>query len=222
MTNRPSRAGAAKQGKSMQWQWLRKRFPKNRSCTAVTAARGFTLIELMVTLALAVILGSLAAPSVRDSIIRSRLTNLGNEFTGSIFKARSEAVNRNTCVTLCMSANAGDPQPTCSAASKPDWNKGWIIFLNDACDSPNPILTPELKDVLLARPATSADYKLRAGKIRMTFNARGGIWRSQLGQINLIYKEKEDPLTEKLAFNICVNGLGISRTIPSDRACADY
>ena len=222
MTNRPSRAGAAKQGKSMQWQWLRKQLSKNRSCTTVTAARGFTLIELMVTLALAVILGSLAAPSVRDTIIRSRLTNLGNEFIGSILKARSEAVNRNTCFTLCMSTNAGDPKPTCTAALKPDWNKGWIIFINPTCDSLDPILTPKLEDLLLARPATDADYKLLAGQARMTFNARGGLSKSELDQINLVYKEKEDPLTKKFASNICLDVLGITRRIPSDRACQDY
>src|SRR6218665_3607129 len=197
MTNRPSRAGAAKQGKSMQWQWLRKQLPKNRSCTTVTAARGFTLIELMVTLALAVILGR-------------------------ILKVRSEGVNRNTCFTLCTSTNAGDPEPTCTAALKPNWNKGWIIFINPTCDSLDPILTPEPEDLLLARPATDADYKLLAGQARMTFNARGGLPKSQWDQINLVYKGKEDPLTKKFAFNICLDALGITRRIPSDRACQDY
>src|SRR6218665_3969923 len=44
-----------------------------------------------------------------------------------IYRQHSESpqrgVNRNTCFTLCMSTNAGDPKPTCTAAPKPDWNK---------------------------------------------------------------------------------------------------
>ena len=61
---------------------------RSRSCRP----QGFTLIELLITIALAAILASLAAPSVRDFIVRSKLTNLGGEFTASVLKSRNEAV----------------------------------------------------------------------------------------------------------------------------------
>ena len=89
---------------------------------------GFTLIELVVTLAVAALLASLAAPSVRDFIVRSGMTNLGNEFNASILKARNEAVNRNTCVTMCMSSNASAASPSCTTSGT-DWQVGWIVFL---------------------------------------------------------------------------------------------
>ena len=99
-----------------------------------TAEAGFTLIELMVTLAIAAVLAMLAAPSIRDFIVRSQMTNLGNEFNASILKARNEAVNRNTCVTVCMSSSAANASPACTTSGN-DWQAGWIVFLNPSCDT---------------------------------------------------------------------------------------
>ena len=96
--------------------------PFNRTCPA---QRGFTLIELLVTLAVAAVLASLAAPSIRDFIVRSKMTNLSNEFSGSVLRARNEAVNRNVCVTLCMSSSG-----TACTTTGTDWQAGWIGFLN--------------------------------------------------------------------------------------------
>ncbi|MCW5235205.1 GspH/FimT family pseudopilin [Verminephrobacter eiseniae] len=216
MIHQPPRAGAA----HPSMQRLREQLPKNRLCTV---ARGFTLTELLMTLALAVILGSLAAPSVRDFIVRSKLTNLGNEFISSVLKARSEAVNHNTCVTLCLSSNADADAPACTSTTLPtDWHKGWILFLNPICN--NGATAPDPIDMLLARPATNADYSLLAqnGKTKMTFNAHGGLVNADLEQFNLIYKSSEDPLTKRFAFNICMNGLGRTRMIPSNKTCTNY
>jgi type IV fimbrial biogenesis protein FimT len=137
---------------------------------------GFTLIELLVTLALAAILGSLAAPAVRDFIVRSKLTNLSAEFTGSVLKARNEAVNRNTCVTMCMSSSAGDAAPACTTTGT-DWQVGWIAFLNPTCDSGANSPTDSI-NMLLARPNMGSDFYLQTqnNRKKITFNARGGAW----------------------------------------------
>ncbi|MCW5320821.1 prepilin-type N-terminal cleavage/methylation domain-containing protein [Verminephrobacter aporrectodeae subsp. tuberculatae] len=184
--------------------------------------QGFTLIELLVTLALAVTLGSLAAPSVRDFIVRSKLTNLGNEFKSSVLKARNEAVNRNTCVTLCMSSSAGDAAPQCTATGA-DWEVGWIAFLNPSCDSGATAPKDDI-NMLLVHQASGADYKLQAqaSKKKMTFNARGAPGVADLEQFNMIYKSASEELTKKYAFNICMDGLGRTRTLPPDKTCANY
>jgi len=185
------------------------------------AQLGFTLIELLVTLALAAILGSLAAPSVRDFIVRSKLTNLGNEFTGSVLKARNEAVNRNTCVTMCMSSSAGSTTPACTTAGA-DWQVGWIAFLNPSCDSGANSPTDSI-NMLLARPSIGGDYLLQAqdSTKKMTFNARGAPGLGSADRFDLIYREIGNPLN-KYAFNICLDGLGRTRTIPGDKDCAGY
>src|SRR6218665_3855411 len=170
MIHQSPRAGAA----HPSMQRLREQLPKSR---LRTVARGFTLTELLMTLALAAILGSLAAPSVRDFIVRSK------EFISSVLKAGSEAVNRNTCVTLCLSRNADTDAPACASTTPTtDWHKGWILFLNPICN--NGATAPDPINMLLARPATNADYSLLAqnGKTKMTFNAHGGLVNADLEQ----------------------------------------
>ncbi|MGI2195237.1 GspH/FimT family pseudopilin [Shewanella baltica] len=62
--------------------------------------QGLTLVELMVTVAIIGILGSLALPSYRDVMAREQLTAAANELVSSYKFARSEAIKRSTSITL--------------------------------------------------------------------------------------------------------------------------
>jgi type IV fimbrial biogenesis protein FimT len=66
---------------------------------------GFTLIELMVVVALVAILLALAAPSFRDTIARNRLEGVASELATDFQYARSEAVSRNAQVGLFVGTN---------------------------------------------------------------------------------------------------------------------
>lgn len=59
---------------------------------------GFTLIELMVTIAVAAILLAVAVPSFRHLIISNRLTTAANNVVTAVTLARSEAIKRNANV----------------------------------------------------------------------------------------------------------------------------
>ena len=183
---------------------------------------GFTLIELVVTLAVAAVLASLAAPSVRDFIVRSSMTNLGNEFSASILKARNEAVNRNTCVTMCMSSNASAASPSCTTSGT-DWQVGWIVFLNPSCDAG---LNKPAEDInmLIARPGGESSYALQTqnNRKKLNFNSRGAPGLGGAGEFDLIYESISNPLTEKYGLNICLDSLGRTRTIPHDKTCDTY
>lgn len=183
---------------------------------------GFTLIELVVTLAVAAVLASLAAPSVRDFIVRSSMTNLGNEFNASILKARNEAVNRNTCVTMCMSSNASAASPSCTTSGT-DWQVGWIVFLNPSCDAG---LNKPAEDInmLIARPGGESSYALQTqnNRKKLNFNSRGAPGLGGAGEFDLIYESISNPLTKKYGLNICLDSLGRTRTIPHDKTCATY
>ena len=81
---------------------------------------GFTLIELMVTVAVAIIMLAVAVPGFNDIMRSNKLTTNVNTFVQALHLARSEAV-KSGGATLCASNNA----TSCSGA---DWTKGWIVF----------------------------------------------------------------------------------------------
>ncbi len=70
--------------------------------------RGFSLIELMVAVAILAILASIAAPAMQDMIVQSRLTSQTNELLSAVQFARGEAIKRNQSIRLCSADSAGD------------------------------------------------------------------------------------------------------------------
>lgn len=74
--------------------------------------KGFTLVELMVTLAVAVILMVIAVPSFKNIILSNKLTTTANDVVSALNFARTEAVKRNGNTQFCSdssSANTSDP-----------------------------------------------------------------------------------------------------------------
>lgn len=85
-------------------------------------ARGFTLVELMIVLAVAAVLCGAAAPSFTSLVRSIRLSSATNDLLAGLTITRSEAVKRNVRVVMCKSADAA----SCAAAG--GWEQGWIVF----------------------------------------------------------------------------------------------
>ena len=66
---------------------------------------GFTLIELMVTVAVVAVLAAIAIPSFTDSLARRRLEGAANELSTDLQFARSQAVSNNANITLSTTAS---------------------------------------------------------------------------------------------------------------------
>ena len=81
---------------------------------------GLTLVELVITIAVAGILAGLAITSFRDMIQNNRMASHANELISSINLARSEAVKRGVGVKLTASGtSAGN-----------EWGDGWTVWID--------------------------------------------------------------------------------------------
>jgi type IV fimbrial biogenesis protein FimT len=79
-----------------------------------TGQHGFTMTEILIVVAVIGILTSLAAPSFSQLIKSQRMKSMATDINASLSLARSEAVKRNTNVTL---------SPTTAGS----WQNGWQI-----------------------------------------------------------------------------------------------
>jgi type IV fimbrial biogenesis protein FimT len=86
--------------------------------------KGFTLVEMLVTVALVAILATVAVPSFAELIRSSRATTQANELIGALALARSEAITRAQPVAVCASRNGS----SCTGAAT--WSEGWIVFVD--------------------------------------------------------------------------------------------
>ena len=84
--------------------------------------RGFTLIELVVTMAIAAVLMMVAVPSFVNFQRNSQLTSLTNSLVASIYAARGEAMKTGFNAFVVPTANGSD------------WTTGWIVFVDNNGD----------------------------------------------------------------------------------------
>jgi type IV fimbrial biogenesis protein FimT len=89
---------------------------------------GFSLIELMIALAIFGLLLGLGVPSYRDWIASRQLANHAEYLAETLNQARSEAVKRSQRVNLCKSVDGKQ------CADTGTWSAGWIMFADDNVD----------------------------------------------------------------------------------------
>lgn len=115
---------------------------------------GFTLIELMVTVAVLAIVVAMAAPSFNNQINNNRSVALAEEIITAINFARSEAVHRGRRVSIC----ASDDGASCSGG----WTDGWIVVADSAASdtAASPVINSAATDVLRRWEAPKGDPNL--------------------------------------------------------------
>ena len=91
-------------------------------------SHGFTLLELMVVLAIVAILTMLAAPSFTRLIQSITMSSAVNTFLADMRYARSESIRRGGGVVMCRSDDPEAANANCGSGSTTGWVSGWIIF----------------------------------------------------------------------------------------------
>jgi type IV fimbrial biogenesis protein FimT len=131
-------------------------------CTA-----GFTLYELMVTLAVASVILSFGVPGFQNFVQNSRSVTHSNDLVTALNLARSEATRRGAPVDICASTDG----TTCSGST--DWSTGWVVRAPTG-------------EVLRAWPARSGGASVLTGNLAsIQFQARGSLAAGTAPQLAL-------------------------------------
>lgn len=91
---------------------------------------GFTLFELLITLAIAAILAAAAIPGMTDFVANNRAAAQTNQVVGALRLARNAAVTRGAPVSICA-VDPSDKNRCATGASAGSWSRGWIVFVDD-------------------------------------------------------------------------------------------
>lgn len=135
--------------------------------------RGFTLVEMLITVAIATILAAIALPSFREFLIRQNTIEIANDLVGSLNTARIEAVKRGVKVKV-EPANGG-------------WSAGWKI----SADASN--------DNTFSAPVTSHDAIASTYTVEGAAAGTGG----SNSQIVFSATGAISPVTSTYEFNVC-------------------
>lgn len=92
------------------------------------AARGLTVLELMITLAIAVEILMIGIPALERIALDGQRTAALNEFVAAGLRLRSEAVASRRQTVLCALRLAADGSPACASAG--GWGPGWLGFVD--------------------------------------------------------------------------------------------
>jgi type IV fimbrial biogenesis protein FimT len=93
--------------------------------------RGFSMVELTVTLAVVAIVVAWGTPAFRNTMLDARRAAAVNGFMHTLYSARSESLVHVEFVSVCPSRD----QAQCSRTPA-NWADGWIVFVNRDHDQP--------------------------------------------------------------------------------------
>ena len=181
-------------------------------------ANGFTLVELLVTIAIAAVLLMIAAPSARDALAGRAVASQAGELLDAMHFARAEAIKRSAQVTICKSA--GGAAPTCSTSSADNWHY-WIVFADYNGDGAQGAGEPGLR-VQNAPQGNVNGPVATPGIDFVRFQANGLAIPSTAGNVVIAFQPvipATNPNFQRYTRQVCLNTQGRAEAIDGTGTC---
>ena len=175
--------------------------------------RGFTLVELLVTLAVLAVVVVAGVPGFESIVNGNRLAAASNETIAALQSARLEAIRRNRRVAVCASANANAGASATCSASSPD---GWLVFVDNDRDG-------SFGDGDLLLRSSTLDGRLGVGGTSTVVYRSDGLARDAAGELmagNIrIAIDTRHPRQNVRCVNVRAAGISVQAPEANNAAC---
>ncbi|TCH64743.1 GspH/FimT family pseudopilin [Acinetobacter sp. ANC 4862] len=124
----------------------------------------FTLIELIVTIAILAIIATLAAPNLSQMLHNTKVNTSSGDILSFLQQSRTEAIRLGKTVTVCGSSDGS----SCLSANKTNWSTG-LIATHSGSTTPIQKLTFDSSQLSVTGPeiitfntfgSTTAEYEI--------------------------------------------------------------
>lgn len=156
--------------------------------------RGFTIIELMIAIAILAIMATVAIPALQPLILNNRITTTTNMLLGAVQFARSEAVKQRRQVIICPSSNL----TACTADTA--WNQGIVVL--------------EGNNVLRTIPPASTGVQILSAATQLSYRPNG-----RLNGTNPAFSIQDDRGVNTTSRVVCINLIGQVHSARGDEGC---
>lgn len=148
-------------------------YKAERLCAVKRKAKGFTLVELLVTIAIVAMISAIALPSLNGFLVQLRVDNEISELQRLLLTARNTAINTGKDTSVCPLKSSGT---ACTGGS--DWT-GAIGVLNE-------------DGVIKEKAAINSSDKLLYGFTDITYTATGQTLANRAGTFSYCPKDHSD------------------------------
>lgn len=172
-------------------------------------SNGFTLIELMVTIAVASILLTIAIPSMSQFILSSRITSNTNDMAFLVSLSKSEAIKRRKEVTLQRKGSG----------TGNDWSNGAIVYIDDNSNS----VLDSGEDRIYETGALQTGMFIKViapstNQSQIKFSPRGGLSGNVAYQFGICTTRAGFPVSRQRLLDVRVSGRA-SVSVPTTNPC---